>query len=1088
MISGKSSCKLGLALLAVLFSSFSAFSQNITGTILGSVTDASGAAVEGASIVIVNQATNSEHKAVSNVSEYTVPNLPPGTYTVKAELSGFKPSVVKDIILLANRSARVNIVLSPGAVNQTVEVTAAAPVVNSENATLGNILQSDTITTVPLNGRTVDRLVRISAGVSTDNANNPRVAGSPYWGGISFNVDGVGYNDSGNGGGAYSYKHGLSTQPSVDAISEFKIDSNSMKAEFESGVSVTVVTKGGSNEIHGSALWFNRNKEYAAKNFFQTGQPKPAFNRNEVGATIGGPIVKNKLFFFGSFEDLLERSSLTTSNLSVPTDAMKNGNFAGLATIIDPTSGQPFPNNQIPAERLDPRAQALAARYPSPNVPGTANGTQLNYIASIPNKYDVYRFGTRLDYKPSDKDSFFVNLNYSKGDPYFVAQNYPLGYGSWENGGYTTKSLNATWTRTFSPTVVNEARFGFLSHASGRQGMNKDFDPRSLFPGLYPVDYGGLPNINITSYAPIGDYGGAQVPPETTPQYIDNLTWVHGKHTIKTGLDIGIYRISSTPSVAGLGSGAVNNAGLGRFDFTGRYTTATLTADPANAFADFMLGDANRTYRSSANPAEVFASTRYSAYVQDDIQVSSKLSLSVGLRYMVQIPWSERDGRMAQFDPSSGQLYLAGNQFPPGTQQALVNAYPVTFASNLGLSNTLIQTDTNNWQPRIGIAYRPFGNSKTVIRSGFGVYNSFLPLFIGFRQLGTSNPPFLLAESFESAAGSTPTLTLANPFPGSGTLSPNPGITAVQRNIKNADSYQWNFTVEQEVARNLGVRASYVANRSTHLPWYNYPINLSQQQIPGTLQPNRPYQPWSDILMLASGGDSTMHQLQLEATKRYSSGLTFQLEYSWTSSLDDTPTVGGPQDPYNVSADRGFTDGVRKHVFTLAYSYELPFGRGKALLGNAGTALNALVGGWELGGITYLRTGTPFNPTISATQTGWRATRPDAIRSGALDRSDRSINQWFDPTAYVLPAPFTYGNAARNSLFGAGDMVFDVSFLKNFSIMERVKAQLRGEFFNFPNHANFNNPNANISVASTAGKIVSAGDPRQVQFGIKFLF
>ena len=246
----------------------------------------------------MNQATNAEYRVVSGGSDYTVPNLLPGTYSVKAELSGFSPSVTNDVILLANRTARVNIVLAVGSVNQTVEVTASAPVVNTENATLGNVFQSDAITTVPLNGRTVDRLIRISAGVSTDSANNPRVAGSPYWGGISFNVDGIGYNDSGNGGGAYSYKHGLSTQPSVDAISEFKIDSNSMKAEFESGVSVTVVTKGGSNEVHGSALWFNRNREYAAQNLFQTGQPKAPFNRNEVGATVGGPIVKNKLFFF----------------------------------------------------------------------------------------------------------------------------------------------------------------------------------------------------------------------------------------------------------------------------------------------------------------------------------------------------------------------------------------------------------------------------------------------------------------------------------------------------------------------------------------------------------------------------------------------------------------------------------------------------------------------------------------------------------------------------------------------------------------------------------------------------------------------
>ncbi|HEY7212322.1 MAG TPA: carboxypeptidase-like regulatory domain-containing protein, partial [Bryobacteraceae bacterium] len=1015
-------------------------------------------------------------------------NLPPGTYSVRAELSSFKPSITRDVVLLANRSARVNVVLSPGDVNQTVEVTAAAPTINSENATVGNVMQSGAITTVPLNGRTVDRLIRISAGVTTDNANNPRVAGSPYWGGISFNVDGVGYNDSGNGGGAYSYKHGLSTQPSVDAISEFKIDSNSMKAEFESGVSVTVVTKSGSNEFHGSALWFNRNRAYAAQNFFLTGKPKPAFNRNEVGATLGGPIVKNKLFFFGSFEDLLERSSLTTSGLSVPTSAMKSGNFAGLATIIDPLSGAPFPNNQIPNNRIDSRAQALASRYPEPNLPGASGGSLLNYIASVPNKYDVYRFGARGDYKLSDKDSFFVNLNYSKGDPYFVAQNYPLGYGSWQYGGYTTKSINGTYTRMFSPNIVNEARFGFLSHASGRQGMNKDFDPRSLFPGLYPVDYGGLPNINITSYTPIGDYGGAQVPPETTPQYIDNLTILRGRHTFKTGLDFAIYRVSSTPTVAGLGSGLVNNAGLGRFDFTGRYTSATATAAPANAFADFLLGDANRTYRSSGSPAEVFSSTRYSAYFQDDIQISPKLTVSAGIRYMVQIPWSERDGRMAQFDTASGKLYLAGSQFPPGTQQALVNAYPITFAQNVGLSNTLIQTDTNNWQPRIGIAYRPSGNGKTVIRSGFGVYTSFLPVFIGFRQLGFSNPPFLLAETFESAAGRTPSLTLADPFPGGGTLSPNPSITAVQYGLKNAESYQWNFTVEHELAPSLGIRISYVANRSAHLPWYNYPINLSRQQIPGPLQPNRPYQPWADISMLASGGDSTMNELQLEATKRYSSGLTFQLEYAWTSSLDDTPTVGAGQDPYNISADRGYTDGVRRHVFTAAYSYELPFGKGKPFLNNATGLTNALVGGWELAGITYLRTGTPFNPTITATQTGWRATRPDVVGVGALSRSDRSIARWFDPAAYVLPAAYTYGNASRNSLFGPGDIVFDVSVLKNFTIVERVKAQLRGEFFNMPNHTNFLNPATNISIPSTVGRITSAGDPRQVQLGIKFLF
>ncbi len=1074
-----------IALLAILLPGNDIFAQTVTGSILGTLTDVSGAAITSASVVIVNQETGIEYRAaVGDSGEYIATNLPPATYSVKTQLTGFKPTLVKDVVLLANRSARVNLILEPGSLNQTVEVTATAPVVNSENATLGNIMDSQSITTVPLNGRTVDRLIRISAGVTTDSANNPRVGGSPYWGGISFNVDGVGYNDSGNGGGAYSSRHGLSTQPSVDSISQFKIDSNSMKAEFESGVSVTVVTKSGSNEVHGMAWWFNRNREFAARNFFQTAQPKPPFNRNEVGGNIGGAIIRNKLFYFGSFEDLLERSSITTSALSLPTSAMRSGDFAGLASIIDPSSGMPFPNNRIPANRIDPRAAALLGKVPLPNQSGSANGTLQNYVTSVPNKYDVYRYSVRTDYRLSDKDTLFVNLNYSKGDPYFVAQNYPLGYGSWENGGYTTKSINGTYLRTFSPTVINEMRYGFLSHASVRQGMNKSFDPRSLFPQLYPADYGGLPNINMASYTSLGDYGGAQGSPQLTPQYIDNLTLVRGRHTIKTGFDFANYRVASNPAVGGLGSGLVNNAGLGRFDFTGRFTSATPTAAPVNSVADFLLGYANTTYRSSGSPAMLLFSTRYSAYVQDDIQVSSRLSLSIGVRYMVQKPWKERDGIMSQFDPTTGKLFIAGDKLPPGGQPALLSAYPI----ELRPSATLIETDKNNWGPRVGFAYRPFGDGKTVIRAGAGVYTNFLPVFIGFRQLGFSNPPFLLAETFESTPGPTPSLTLANPFPGGGKLSANPSITAVQRNIKNAESYQWNFTLEREVLKNLGLRASYVGNHSTHLPWYNYQINVSKQQIPGALQPYRPYQPWADVLMLAGGGDSILHQLQLEAVKRYSSGLSFQLEYAWTRSLDNTPIVGGPQDSYNARADRGNSDSMRRHVFTAEYSYELPFGKGKKFLNEVNRAGQLAIGGWQIGGITYLRTGTPFSLSYTATQTGWRGGRPNATCDGSLSASDRSRYRWFDASCYSVPAPFTYGNMARNSLFGPGDMIFDVSALKNMTITERVSAQFRAEFFNMPNHANFGNPATNISTTSTVGTITSAGDPRQIQFGLKLIF
>jgi hypothetical protein len=374
-----------------------------------------------------------------------------------------------------------------------------------------------------------------------------------------------------------------------------------------------------------------------------------------------------------------------------------------------------------------------------------------------------------------------------------------------------------------------------------------------------------------------------------------------------------------------------------------------------------------------------------------------------------------------------------------------------------------------------------------VIRGGAGFYYNTLPVYIGFRQMGFSNPPFLLSETFEAAPGRTPSLTLAEPFPGAGAISPNPAITVVQRDIKNSLSQQWNLTLERELARNLGFRISYVGNKTTHLPWYNRSINVPERQAPGALQPRRPYQPWADILLLASGGDSTIHQLQLEAIQRPARGLTFQAEYSWNRSLDNVPVVGGPQNPYDNRADRGNSDQIRRHIFTLAYSYDLPLGPGRRYA-NARGALGYLIGGWQVAGITYLRTGVPFSVSFSATQPGWFSSRADLVRDPRLPRSARSIARWFDASAFAVPAPFTYGNSARNLLFGPGDVVFDVSVLKNTKIGERWTVQFRAEFFNLPNHANFGNPAANISVPANVGRIFGAGEPRQIQFGMKVLF
>jgi len=1071
-----------IALVSSLAISGAALAQNVTGSIVGTLTDPTGAGVPGATITAANEGTAIETKTQSNSSgEFIFPGLQGGTYSLRVEASGFRSNIAKGLLLLANRSLRQDFALEVGTVQQAVEVNAAPPVLNTENATIGNVMQSQQITTIPLNGRFLDRLIRISAGVTTDSASNPRVAGSSYWGGMSFNVDGVAFNDPGNGGGAYSFRHGMSTLPSVDAVSEFKIDSNNQKAEFDGAAAVTIATKSGTNDIHGTLFYFNRNKVFTARNFFALNTPP--FNRNEFGGMVGGPIVKNRTFFFGGYETMRERSPRTFT-LSVATQAMRTGNFAGLATLIDPLSGVPFPNNQIPATRIDSRASTLINRVALPNTAGLgAAGTVSNHITNIKNDSDITRYFLRLDHKLTDRDNLSFTGNISKAFPYFVAQAYPQGYGSWDNGGNDTRVGNFTWTRNISARVLNEFRTGYTYHGPVRQGMNRDFDPRSLFPDLHSgLPLGGLPVVNIAQHVSIGDYGGSERGKQLTRQIIDNLTFIRGSHTIKTGIDFANFRMSSPPGAFGLGTNVANNAAFGRFDFSGRFTLDSGAVTPANPFADFLLGYANFTYRSTPTAVNLFYNTRYSTYIQDDWQVTPRLTLSLGLRYMVQTTWKERDRAQANFDFATGRLVIPRSSLPQQGQQRLFNAYPIGLDENA----TILSADKNNFAPRAGFAWRPFAGNKTVVRGGFGLYHNFLPVFIGFRQMGFSNPPFLLAETFESTPGRTPSLTLARPFPGGGAISPNPAITIVENKIRNSESYQWNFTLEREV-RGLGLRASYVGNHSTHLPFYNYNINLPSEMRAGTLQAQRPYQPWAEVLMLRGAGDSTIHQLQLEAVKRYSSGVSLQIEYSWNRSLDNVAIVGGPQNPYNTSLDRGNSDQVRRHIFTAAYTYELPFGPGKKFLAGGGAA-GKIVGGWQVAGITYLRTGQPFSVGFSSPLGTWFATRVNAAKVGNLPRGERDITRWFDASGYSIPAQFTFGNSARNHLFAPGDIVFDVSVIKDTKLTERFTTQFRAEFFNMPNHANFGGPGANLSVAASLGRITSAGDPRQIQFGLKLLF
>ncbi|MBI1786702.1 MAG: carboxypeptidase regulatory-like domain-containing protein [Acidobacteria bacterium] len=1062
-----------LAILGVFFACLLC-AQSTTGTLVGTVTDSSGAAIAAAKVKATNDATGISVEAVTNASgDYVIPNLAAASYKIQAEVAGFRTVAVSGIRLLLNATVRTDIRLEPGAIEQSISVEAVAPVVSSETSSVASVVDAHSVVTLPLNGRTLDRLILITAGNTSDSPSNPKLAGSLHWGGNFYTMDGVAFNDLGNGGAAYSYRTALSTTPSVDTIQEFKIETNNAKAEYEGSAAISMISKSGSNELHGSLYEFNRNRVLAAKQFFATSQPKPAFNRNEFGATVGGPVIRNRTFFFGSYEGLRQRTA-STPFLSYGTAAMRGGDFSGLAPVRDPLSGDNFANNRIPTSRLDSRSLKLLEYVPLPNTSGSGPaGTGQNYVTSVGNIIDVTRYGARLDHQLNSRHALSVVLNYSKGSPYFVYNGGPNSFGNFSDGGYITKSASLGYNRTLTPTTLNEFRYAYFNHASIRIGQNTSFNPASLFPQLYqPLPIGGLPNMSITGFSGIGDSGGSDRAPQITQELTDNFSFIRGSHTFKAGLDAGFGRISTNPSAGG--------AAFGSFSFNGRYSN--------NAYADFLMGYPVSATRATPGLVNLLYNTRYGLYFQDDWKVSPKLTLNLGVRYTLQTATQERDGSFANFDFGNGNYVIrtAGGQLPRLAINRLLAAYPYVSSEKNGWGSDVLLSDWNNFAPRFGFAYRPSSNNRTVVRGGYGIYYNIIPVYIGIRQISLTNTPFLLSESFEAAAGNTPSLTLASPFPGAGNLSPNPNITAVNRQVRNTYAQQWNLTVERELAANLGLRLSYIGNKATRVPWYTYERNLPLTQAPGTIQSRRPYQPWASISTLDTNGGSITHQMQVEVIRRYHGGLYVQANYTWNKTLDNVPIVGSPQNPYNAALDRADGDQIRHHVFYFSSTYDLPFGPGKKFL-SAGGAAGRIVGGWGVAGILQIRSGTPFSVGFSPNQAGWYANRANLVSSD-LYPAKRDIEGWFNPAAFAIPAPFTFGSGARNLLFGPGQSIIDVSLLKDTKITERTNLQFRAEFFNLPNHPSFGNPASNISVAGVSKIRGVSVEARAIQFGLKLLF
>ena len=1061
-----------IILPAFLIIGMPVFAQEVTASLTGRVTDASGAIIPRARVLAVNNSTNLRSETETNNSgDYFISFLRPGEYKISISQAGFKSYERSGITLEVNQRARLDVVLDVGQITEKVEVTAAAPPINTENAIVGKVIDHTSISVMPLNGRlNITGLLALAPGIQ--NAGNqdgiptngvaPTVAGAYSGRSVGFTLDGVSNTMS-------WLERGQGEFPPLDGIQEFKVISSGATAEFDKAYQVIVVTKGGSNDLHGMLVYTNRNRLLAARNFFSTSPQKPKYNRNEAGGNISGPVYiphlyngRNKTFFAFNAEGFWRRQSSIKSQ-KVATQAMRDGNFAGLPALKDPLNNNAvFPSNIIPGNRISSVTRRLGELYPSPNTAGTAAaGTGTNLVEDVPLREQVKRYSARVDHSISSRDQLSASLMVAYLGPN-PSVGSTSGFGGYKETGDHNTNTALSWIRSISPNTTNELRLGYMHLRVYRTPQNVDFDAASVIPGLGPQGINGAPKITITNIVSMSESGSNDL--EQNFQLLNTISRVKGSHNIKAGFQYvhgDHYNFSS------------RSPQRGAYNFTGKYS--------GYAFADFVLGYPLTTQRPTPSVLAVrYRQHRLAGFFQDDWKVTSNLTLNFGIRYDFQPLQPEYNGMASMFIPSQKGIAVFGNSFPKTSIQRLVTDYGIRLSKDMGLPSDLMSylgQDTNNFAPRVGFAYRL--TPSMVLRGGSGIY------YVGWNLNSTQNAstslPFVSSETFEQPTGTVPGITMSNPFPGSGTLAANPA-TALIAAPATPYNMQWNLTLEKQVLGDVGLRLGYYGQRNIKTQ-DNADLN-AVGYAPGNVQLRRPYQPYSGITVTNMPMyQSSAHQLQAGIQKRYSKGLLLSAEYQFIRAIGTESYL----DPTNYNDSRGNLSDIRTHVLMLSYVYDLPFGKNKLLFPNLGGWKQALAGGWQLSGITALMSGQPLTVTYSTSVQGWGNGRANVLQGAPLYPQDRTLTQYFNTAAFVLPAPYTYGNSANNMLWGPARQSWDASLAKNMAIRERVNLQIRMDAFSVFNHPVPGDPDTNIS-SNTAGRISSVGGDRTVQLGAKFTF
>jgi hypothetical protein len=1091
----------------------SALFGQTTSTITGTVTDKSGAVVSAAAVRVTNVETDVTREATTDADgTFSVPLLPPGRYRVQVQKEGFRPIVRDNLTLEVNQVARLDFALELGAVTESVQVTSAAPLIESDTSAIGQVIENKQITELPLNGRNFVQLATLGPGVTgvgfsaagtimSGTRPDDSRPGSELFsngnreGSNNFLYDGIDNNER--------LTLSITLRPSVEAVREFKIQTNMFAAEQgrNAGATVNVISKSGTNQFHGSLYEFVRNDKFDARDFFApTGQAKPAYRQNQFGASLGGPVVKNKLFFFTNYEGFTKRRENVSVN-TVPTEAMRRGDFSAVRDIYDPFTVRPdpnnagrfirdaFPNRQIPAARFDPIAVKLINAYPLPQRPGLVN----NHTSILKEKQRWDQGDGRMDWNLSEKDMIFGR--YSRQDTATTKpstfQNItlpgldqPVGLGN--EGTFAGDSVLVahhavlSWTRTLTPTFLMDAKMGF-------NRFNLDYRQEGAVEGARLGEKLGVPNANQGPQAngiPITGMSGYQgigqtrslpiLRVENTYNPNVNFTNLRGRHTFKYGLDVRRRQLSQFQT----------NRGSGRFNFDATFTTnPSATANTGDTMASFLLGTPALIEQDFLLVFPGIRGTEWGTFVQDDWRVSDRLTLNLGLRYEYDTPYSEVANRWTNFDVNAGKLLIAG----------------FNTDSNVG-----VNPDRNNWAPRFGFAYKATGS--TVVRGGFGIYyNTQGSESVSLRL--HRQTPFgpILTETIDQFSNNPRRMSQGfRPLPPldfqSATANPTGAFLALDPNFKNGTVMQFNLQIQQELPWNMVAKIGYVGNLGRQLDYtYNYNQPDPGPTATATRRPLRNLVPnVTDVTYMTSDGRSAYHALQATAEKRFSSGLSFLTAYTWAHSVDNVPNAFGgaangpfPQDIRFRNNDRGNSGFDIRHRLTHSMNYELPFGKGKRFGIENGFA-NAVLGDWQTNVIFTAQTGLPFTPTLNTSVSNAGGSRPDRLKSGEIDNP--TVNKWFDTSfntadaAWGVPRQYTYGNSGRNILYGPGRVNLDFSIFKNFRFSESRNLQFRAESFNLTNTPQFGLPNSAVGNAG-AGIITSTvGNPRQMQFALRFAF